>query len=301
MAGFTRNEILDVFVEEMRGRCTNPQIVQYIKDYIQAGYKTGFINDKNLTHVINKFMNVERFADLPPQNRGIYGATFNNNNSPRLTVCINPELDDYNRELFAFHEFNHVIMDGNVERVGNSIGSMRPDIIAQVQDGYTVVEEAIAQNAAEEMMCSLHNRQRPLSTPQQDPTIPNIKFNSNFGYYGLYQPIVSKFARTMRGIGSLRQQDGENVYLNALSARAFNPNFMENIINEYQRDGHFKDLMNSFNQLGIVYRVKQKSIGVQNNTPYNSNDAERAYMNVHSLYSSLEDRRPQRDVSNQEF
>ena len=81
-------------------------------------------------------MNVERFANLPPQNRGIYGATFNNNNSPRLTVCINPELDDYNRELFAFHEFNHVIMDGNIERVVSSIGSMSPDVIAQVQDGF---------------------------------------------------------------------------------------------------------------------------------------------------------------------
>ena len=293
MANGTRQEILSVLIDDVTKNSTNPIIVKYIKDYIQAGYKTGFINDKNLSYVVSKLMHVERFANLPQQYRGIYGATFHNNNSPNLTVCINPDLDDYRRELYSFHEFRHVIMDGNTEVVSRSIGNMNSNIISQVEDGYTVIEEAIAQNSAEEMMASLQNRRRTNFRTQNDPAIPNISFKSDFGFYGLYQPIASRFARTLRGIGSIPESNNNpNNYLNSLTSRAFDKGFIERIMNEYQKDGHFKDLMQSFYNLGVVYRVKQKTFGINNNSPYTPSDSAKAYKNTLNMYASLEDRRP---------
>ena len=294
MATYTREEIISALIEAVKKRSSNPDMAKYVKDYIDAGYMTGFITNHNLPYVVRKLMMVVNFANLPKEKRGLFGATFHIENSPGLVVLINPDLDGYRRELYAFHEFTHVIMDGNDEVVRESVRDVRnitPSRIEQIRDGYTVIEEAIAQNSAEEMMAVLYNRRRALPQLQRDKAIPNIRFESNFDYYGLYQPIGTKFARTLRGIGNLRANN-PNSFLNALTARAFNSDFMKNILAEYKQDGYFGKLIQSFFNLGKVFRVKQKTFGVRNGSPYTEKDAEIAYADTLDLYSFLEDTRP---------
>ena len=148
----------------MKDRCASPEHLQYLQDFITTGYASGFITDKNLPQVVKKLMKIERFENLPANQRGIFGATFHANNSPGLTVQVNPDLRSMGphlTEMYAFHELVHVLLDGDADLVRED--AMRnahatPAQAEQVADGYTSIEEAVAQNAAEQMISHLYKK-----------------------------------------------------------------------------------------------------------------------------------------------
>lgn len=295
------------FLMELQQKCSNPNYIKYIDDFIKQGKKVGLITRDNWSNVVEKLRKVDRFADLHVQNRGIYGATFPSQGGEGLTVCINPDLSAYKREQYAFHELAHVVMDGSSEYIEKNLReTMGSDIssqnVARITRGYTVIEEAVAQEVSEEMIASLYNRERvPLSnSPSQDSAIPGIQFRSNYDFYGLYQPVGIKFARTLRGIGNQiqRSDDGENIYLHSLCQRAFDGDFAKGIVDEYSRDGHYTELMMSFNKLGNVYDVKQATFGTRNGvnlTPENLRASAQSYLDAMQTFGELEDHRPKRE------
>ena len=81
---------------------------------------------------------------------------------------------------------------------------------------------------------------------------------------------------------------------NALSARAFNPNFAESIVEEYKSNRHFKELAISFMKLGRVYRAKQASFGV-GTIRYDVSQIRQDYLQSIATFNALEEHRPQRD------
>ncbi len=292
----SRIEILDAFISEMKDRCASQDHLQYLIDFISTGYAAGFINDKNLTTVITKLMKIEKFGNLPVNQRGIFGYSIHNDNSPMLSIAINPDLDPYRKELYAFHEFTHAVLDGNsdfMSKTARNTGAS-PEQQVLFADGYTVIEEAVAQNTAEQMMAKLYGRNRALYAQSTDAIIPGVKFSTNFDYYGLYQPIGNTFARTLSGIGCLRNRGDNDIYLNALSARAFNGGFAEGIIKEYKSRGHFKELAISFVKLGRVYEAKQASFG-WNNTSYDLSKIRDYYLEALGSFNELENNRPQQE------
>ena len=155
MAQFgSRTEIINVFLSEMSSRCASKEHLQYLHDFITIGYAAGFITDKNLSYVVKKLMNIEKFGNLAQEQRTIFGATGRSDGSSSLLVAINPELDPYRRELYAFHELTHVVLDGNSDKmseIAKNAGAS-PEQQSLFADGYTVIEEAVAQNTAEQRM-----------------------------------------------------------------------------------------------------------------------------------------------------
>ena len=292
----SRPEIINAFLSEMNDRCGSKEHLQYLQDFITTGYAAGFITDKNLSHVVKKLMKIEKFGNLSKEQRNIFGATAHNNGSPSLLVAINPELDPYRRELYAFHELTHVVLDGSSDKMQENARKAGASLEQQslFADGYTVIEEAVAQNSAEQMMSILYGRSRPAVSQSTDIAIPGVSFFTNFDYYGLYQPIAKSFAKTLRGIGNLPSREGDDTYLNALSARAFNGEFAERIIQEYRSDGHYKELAQSFLELGRVYRAKQATFGV-GNMRYDSAQIKTDYLQALATFNELEEHRPQHD------
>ena len=292
----SRTEIINAFLTEMSSRCGSKEHLQYLYDFITTGYAAEFITDKNLPYVVKKLMKIEKFGNLAQEQRNIFGATGRNDDSTSLLVAINPELDPYRRELYAFHELTHVVLDGNSDKMSEIARNAGASLEQQslFADGYTVIEEAVAQNTAEQMMAILYGRTRKAALQTTDKAIPGISFSTNFDYYGLYQPIATSFARTLRGIGNLPSRGNDDTYLNALSARAFNSGFAEDIVKEYKSDGHFKDLAQSFIQLGRVYRAKQAFFGV-GTIRYDVSQIRQDYLQSIATFNALEEHRPQRD------
>lgn len=298
MAQFaSRTEIVNSFLAEMKNRCGSREHLQFLQDFITTGYAAGFINDKNLPHVVKKLLKIEKFGNLPKEQRGLFGATSHNNGSPSLSVAINPDLDPYRRELYSFHELTHVVLDGNTEVMEESARNTgaRPEQQSLFADGYTVIEEVVAQNTAEQMMAILYGRNRNAASQNTDRAIPGIRFSTNFDYYGLYQPIATSFAKTLQGIGNLSSRGNDDMYLNALSARAFNPNFAESIVEEYKSNRHFKELAISFMKLGRVYRAKLASIGV-GTIGHDSSKINNDYIESLNIFNDLKEHGSQQEI-----
>ena len=231
---------------------------------------------------MSKLQRIDLFADLPVQNRGMFGATFNSPNRNGLTVCINPDLDEHRRKQYAFHELAHVVMDGEQDIVVNDVyatmnGTISNSDLGLISDGFTVIEEAIAQEISEIFVYSSENRLRPNLNRTTDNAIPNITFYSNHDFYGLYQPLGIAFAKTLRGIGNKNDvSTSESIHLKLLCGRVFDGNFAKDILEEYTKDNHYVDLIKNFKDMGNVYRVKQ------------------SYSRVIQNFNMLRDQRPRR-------
>lgn len=293
------------FLEDIRKKCSNPEYARYIADFVQQGVNTGIITQKNLHYVLTKLQKIDMFTELPLQNRGIFGATVSSQNRNGLTVYINPDLDEHRRRQYAFHELAHVVMHGEQNVVKNNVistmnGNISNNDLELIGDGFTVVEEAIAQEISEIFVYSSENRKRPNVVQTIDRAIPNISFWTNHNFYGLYQPIVTSFAKTLRGIGDKRDiAANQSVHLKLLCGRAFEGNFAQGIIDEYTKDNHYVDLIKNLKDMGNVYRVKQATFGIQNGvalTPSNLNISSQAYRRALHSFNMLKDERPRREI-----
>lgn len=126
-----------------------------------------------------------------------------------------------------------------------------------------VIEEALAQNIAETCYYNSINQHRPQKHLERDRTIPNLPFQTNYDFYGLYQPLASAFGRTLRGVGT-SERDSDDKILFDLSKKALNEDLLEAVIIEYQQDGISDDLEPMFFALANVYSAKLMSFGAKN-------------------------------------
>lgn len=218
-----------------------------IVNYFHYLEKCGYISKEELQGEKQKIMSeINKVALLPANKRNLFGDC----QPQEKTIYINPNISKEERKLFLFHELAHLSLSSNkvIDKPYNINGKYRFSHIY----GYQALDEAMAQDIAENLYYKSRNENRPSVYNQQDRILGEYTFPSNYRYYGLYQPITAMFARTLNNCKSIAD----------LSKRAIKGNLLEYIINEYSATGRIEQLDNVFNAIGNIFAGKMKSFGL---------------------------------------
>ena len=124
-----------------------------------------------------------------------------------------------------------------------------------------MLDEATTQNRAENFVYEFSGKQRPRLANYINQNLFNGEtYKSNFDYYGELQEPATMFARTLRGIG---KENDDIRALDMLSERAMSPNFFNNILNEYSRDGQMPSFIQGVQYMGLLKRASYANFGYE--------------------------------------
>ena len=221
--------------------------------FVETLLTTGLIDNKTFERVITRLSNNVKTIDFLPENkRGIYGQAV----AEEQKVYINPDMQNWKRTLYLFHELAHSCFKNR--DTAPYIGDFMRH---STYYGYMTIEEALAQNIAETCYYASINQQRPQKRLERDRIMPNIEYQTNYDYYGLYQPLAVAFGRVLRGVGT-SYRDSDDKILFDLSKKALKEDLLESVIYEYTRDGISQDLEPIFFALANIYSAKKMSFGM---------------------------------------
>ena len=129
----------------------------------------------------------------------------------------------------------------------------------RIYEGMSLLDEATTQDRAEDITYFYKNMDRPVPKMVSNPRLfKGEYYKSNFDFYGELMDPSIMFARTLRGIGSI---ENESKALSTLSERALSSSFFENILYEYNRDGHTRDLLEVLKYMGNIKRASYATFG----------------------------------------
>lgn len=221
--------------------------------FIETLLTTELIDEKTFERIIEKLSNTVKNIDFLPENkRGIYGQVV----AEEQKVYINPDMPNWKRTLYLFHELAHCCFKDR--NTAPHIGDLMRH---STYYGYMTIEEALAQNIAETCYYASINQPRPQKQAERDRVIPNIQYQTNYDYYGLYQPLAIAFGRVLRGVGT-SHSDSDDKILFDLSKKALKEDLLESVIYEYQKDGISQYLEPMFFALANIYAAKKMSFGM---------------------------------------
>lgn len=264
--------------------------IKNVEEYLYYYYSRDRGNFENIFNSIEK---IEAISVLDDQDRGIYGITY-----PTNIILISPVLSG-NRELtpeqrtrlYVAHELGHMVNKKWMAQVTQHLGknnTLNPNQKQRIYDGFSLINEATTQDRAEDIAYFYAHKQRPSIKSYVDPRgmYNGEPYRTNYDFYGELQEPAIMFARTLRGIGKI---DDDKKALTLLSKRALNPNFVNSIINEYQRDGQIINLYNEFQYLGILKNASYARFGYSERSFLSASKV--ALDNFKKIASSLRDYR----------
>jgi len=240
--------------------------IKNLEEYLNYIYQK---TPKAFNHTINSIINnVKTISVLPNNMRGIYGMT----ESESKTIYINPDLrsskyltGEERTRLYMAHELGHVInCDWKNKAMEYANRQLRENkwTLEEAQlfyDGFSMLDEAIVQNRAENFTYEFSRKQRPALYRSRDSRLFGGEiYKTNFDYYGELQEPAIMFARTLRGIGKVND---DTKVLDMLSERAMFPDFFDNILNEYSRDGQMVNLIKEAQYMGVLKKAAYAKFG----------------------------------------
>lgn len=167
--------------------------------------------------------------------------------------------------MYMAHELGHIINNGwmkaVIEYANNQIrqGRLTQEHAQLVYDGFSMLDEVTTQNRAEDFVYEFSGKRRPQLSHYTNIRMFNGEaYRSNFDYYGELQEPAIMFARTLRGIG--KENDDAKV-LDMLSQRALLPNFLNNILSEYSKDGQMAAFVQEMKYMGLLKRASYANFG----------------------------------------
>jgi hypothetical protein len=303
------NPTFENFITDISQKVSSEEYIKNIGLFLATGYKKGIITPGNFIRVLDKLSQVTSISELPPEDRDNSGITQKDNNNPlKLTLKINPDMDEFHRRQYLFRELTHVVLAGENQNIISTFGkyfAFNPESpqdnqkLTCMSNGYLLLEDAMAQEVSESLVYASYNRPRPIPTKavHEPDILPRIPFSTNWNSLGLYQPLAVAFSRTFRGIGCLqatRFQNRDEITMSALCAKAFNGNFANQLLTEYKKNGQLIKLCSTLMNLGNVYLVKQSSMGVNNGVTLNEANIQKcadSYNNLNRILFELEDQR----------
>ena len=105
----------------------------------------------------------------------------------------------------------------------------------------TLLDEAIAQDVAEELMAKKYRYDRRSKIHSEK--LFGVNYSTNFNYYGFFQIIAEKFAKTLAGVNSLRE----------LGKLSFHEDLPYKIVSEYiERPDSFNCLYKELCYIGLM-------------------------------------------------
>ncbi len=286
------NEVISVYIESLieqsknnfqqqlrSGQIKNKEkdsnalagLIQNVEEYLYYNYKK---SPHMFNHILNTIMNkVRTVAVLPTNKRGIYGEAQDKNK----IVYVNPDLtgnrnltSEERIRLYMAHELGHIVNSHWMNRAvsyANSLiaeGILSRDQAQLIYDGFSMLDEAITQNRAENFAYDFSNKKRPNLDNRVSRNLFNGEvFHSNYDFYAELQEPAIMFARTLRGIG---KEHNDMLSLNLLSERALNPNFLNSIIDEYTKDNQMPAFFQIVQSMGLLKRASYANFGYENAT-----------------------------------
>ena len=155
-------------------------------------------------------------------------------------------------------------------------------------DGFSLLDEAITQNRAEDFTYTFARKRRPnMQNKTRGRLFDGDTYKTNFDFYGELQNPAIMFARTLRGIGKL---ENDNEALKVLSERAINPDFFNKIIDEYTKDDQLENLFPMIQYMGVIKNASYYMFGGDDDVTYLLL-SKRALDNFKNYANNLRDRR----------
>lgn len=220
-------------------------------------------------HILNSVKeNTKTICLLPIGSRGAYGWT----EFDEKRIRINPEFKassnltgDERRALYVAHELGHVVNHPWMQKVMDYVddqlirGLMTDSDRRLMYSGFWLIDEATAQNTAENFIYAHTQKRRPPIVMYESGKLFNGKgYLSNFDYYGEMQEPAIMFARTLRGIGKVND---DTRALDMLSKRAQSPDFFDRVLYEYTRDNQMESLKKELLLLGTLKEASYAQFG----------------------------------------
>lgn len=265
-----------------------------LEDFLYYNFKN---SPQNFNYILNSIMNNVSIISLLPKNeRNIYGKTEIENK----TIYINPDLSNSyyltskeRTKLYLAHELGHVINNGWMQKAIKFLNNeIRAKNLSQhqaqlIREGFSMLDEATTQNRAENFVYSTSSKNRPsLLNYTNERLFNGQSYLSNFDFYGELQAPATMFAKTLRGIGKIKDDISA---LNILSERALSPLFFNNILNEYSRDGQMPAFAQELQYMGMLKKASYANFG-HDDISYLNNSA--SYLNnLKSITSKMRDYR----------
>lgn len=208
---------------------------------------------------------------LPQNDRGVYGYAEPSSN----TILVNPNLSGSRTltskertRLYVAHELGHYVNNEWMKSVATFLdGKVRSGEMSQGEaelfyEGFSLLDEAITQNRAEDFAYAFAGKSRPpMRKCAKDRLFDGEEYQTNFDFYGELQTPAIMFGRTLRGIGKIGNDKDTLV---ELCNRATNPNFATRIIEEYTRDGQLQNLLPMVIGMGIIKKASYYMFGGDN-------------------------------------
>ncbi len=236
--------------------------VSNIEEYLYYYYLN---NLDAFPNILNAVSEVKAISVLDDSDKGIYGITH-----PTGVIQINPNLSgngiltpDERTRLYVAHELGHMVNRTWMDSVTKFLSTdkrLSPNDKTMFYEGFSLIDEATTQDRAENIAYYYAHKQRNCLRNYSDPSgmYGGDTYRTNFDFYGELEPPVIAFGRTLRGIGSI--ENDERV-MNVLGNRALKPNFADNIIYEYRRDGQIDNLYAQMQYMGMLKKASYARFG----------------------------------------
>lgn len=268
-------------------------------------YLIYYINNPNFEYILNVLEKIRTVSVLPKNERGIYGKAEANNN----ILFINPELagsrfltPSERTRLYVAHELGHFINSEWMNTVVSfldkkvRLNEMTQEEAQLFYDGCSLLDEAITQNRAEDFAYTFARKKRPnMQDETRDKLFNGDTYKANFDFYGELQEPAIMFARTLRGIGKL---ENDNMALRVLSERAISPDFFNKIVDEYTKDSQLENLIPLVQNMGIIKNASYCMFGYESDNSDLSRSKE-ALDNLKTYATNLRDYRDPLESSNE--
>ena len=273
--------------------------MSYLEEYLNYIY---LLDKDNFLDNFNYFKDKLKVVTVLPKNkRGLYGRF----ESEMGAIFINPELkksqflsSDERIRLYIYHELGHLINSRWMDKAVGLINNIdRGGYIANRQliyDGCSLLDEAIVQDRAEELAYMIGGKERPKKRLVSNAMFGGVGYKTNFDFYGELQEVAIVFGRTLRGIGKYKE---DSSVMFDLCNRAIGDSFMDEVFEEYERDGHINDLYLMLTSMGVIKNASYANFGYGDKVYLN--ESKKALKEFNRIAKPLRDyREPYTDVSN---
>lgn len=217
-----------------------------LENYYASLITSGIVNNSNYINVLNQLKSISLIIILPEAKRNLYGVTLG------YQIAINPEIgskDEYNetfmKQLCISHEIGHVINnkwtkdtkslskrlyeDSRVKAILEKIDADDPKYL---QFGFSLLDEVVAEEAAEYTTYRLNKMKRPNKELRRDKKIFNHNpYLTNYILYGELQELALSFSKSMDCIRTTKNSSDDDVMFR-LVCKSFNDEFLKDIEKE---------------------------------------------------------------------
>ena len=207
--------------------------------------KLGMVTNVNCKNILEQLKSIDLVKILPKQHRKYYGLTYDGQ------ISINPDIQgkynlssDFLKQMSISHELGHIVNASWMEdakafsselyqdpRVQAILKNMGLNDKKYLQYGFSLIDEVVAQEAAERVSYQKEGLQRPKREARRDKAIFNHNpYITNYVFYGELQDFAISFARSLSYMDCA--QDREEDVLLKLVRRSFDKDFIQKIRKE---------------------------------------------------------------------